>query len=72
MKIDTTLAEHAPPQDVSAFLTHASQNGVTLVADGIENAATLELMRNRGCVSGLGFYLGAPLQINRLAELIGS
>lgn len=72
MKIDTTLAEHAPPQEVSAFLTHASQNGVTLVADGIENAATLELMRNRGCVSGLGFYLGAPLQIHRLAELIGT
>ncbi|NOX50930.1 MAG: EAL domain-containing protein [Gammaproteobacteria bacterium] len=39
------------------------------VAEGIEDAATLDLLREWGCDIGQGFYLGAPVSIEKFAAL---
>jgi len=39
------------------------------VAEGIEDAATLQLLNEWGCMLGQGFYLSKPLPINQFAEL---
>ena len=34
--------------------------GLTLVAEGIETRAQLEIVRDLGCLGGQGFYFGYP------------
>lgn len=45
--------------------------GVTVVAEGIENEGQHDLLRERGCPLGQGFYLGRPLSGEDVARLFG-
>jgi EAL domain-containing protein (putative c-di-GMP-specific phosphodiesterase class I) len=45
--------------------------GVTVVAEGIENEGQHDLLRERGCPLGQGFYLGRPLPAEDVGRLFG-
>ncbi|AQT80609.1 GGDEF-domain containing protein [Mycolicibacterium litorale] len=53
---------------VRAVLNLAGELGLTTVAEGIEDAATADWLREHGCQVGQGFYLSPPVG---LAELVG-
>ena len=52
-----------------AVISLAQELGFTTVAEGIEDAESLELLRQWGCQQGQGFYLSAPLPIDSLKAL---
>jgi diguanylate cyclase (GGDEF)-like protein/PAS domain S-box-containing protein len=46
---------------VDATIALAHNLGLTVVAEGIEDEATLDALRARGCDDGQGFHIAAPL-----------
>lgn len=73
LKIDrsfiTDLGESA---DVLAIVTSivamAHAVGLTVVAEGVETAQQLELLRSIGCDQGQGFYFGKPVPMDELGQ----
>ena len=51
-------------------LTH--ELGVTVVAEGIEDAGTADWLREHGCDIGQGYYFGAPVAASMIPQLIGA
>jgi diguanylate cyclase (GGDEF)-like protein len=49
-------------------LTH--ELGVTVVAEGIEDAGTADWLREHGCDIGQGYYFGAPVAASMVPQLI--
>jgi EAL domain-containing protein (putative c-di-GMP-specific phosphodiesterase class I) len=45
----------------SAIIAMAHSLGITVVAEGIELEGQYEVLRERGCDQGQGFWLGRPL-----------
>ena len=41
--------------------TSASCSGLSVIAEGIEDAATAELLKGMGCEEGQGYYFGPPM-----------
>ena len=46
---------------VGATISLGKQLGLSVVAEGIEDRATANLLRSRGCDEGQGFYFGRPM-----------
>jgi diguanylate cyclase (GGDEF)-like protein len=76
LKIDrsfvTPLAERSS-RDVSmarAMIDLAHHLDLSVVAEGIENAAELDVLRELGCDLAQGFLLGRPVPATRLTELV--
>ena len=66
LKIDVSFVRQmlANPQDrviVDATIALAHNLGLTVVAEGIEDEATLAALRAEGCDDGQGFHIAAPL-----------
>ena len=62
------------PNDLAlttGVIAMAHSLGVTVVAEGIENEGQHDLLRERGCPLGQGFYLGRPLPADEIARLFG-
>ena len=62
------------PNDLAlttGVIAMAHSLGVTVVAEGIENEGQHDLLRERGCPLGQGFYLGRPLPEEEIARLFG-
>jgi diguanylate cyclase (GGDEF)-like protein len=57
---------------LAATIENAHRLGLTVVAEGIEDAATLDLVRDLGCNSAQGYHLGRPMTSNALHSLLGS
>ena len=55
---------------VSTTLAIAHQLGLHVVAEGIENESTLELLRAMSCDIGQGYYISAPLSEKDFLEFI--
>lgn len=57
---------------VAQIVSSAKARGATVVAEGIENPAQLELAKASGCAQGQGFCISQPLTesdfVNRLAQ----
>lgn len=51
-------------------LTH--ELDVTVVAEGVEDAATADWLREHGCDIGQGYYFGAPVGASETPQLIGA
>ncbi len=49
-------------------LTH--ELGITVVAEGVEDAATANWLRDHGCDIGQGYYFGKPVAADKVLELI--
>ena len=62
------------PNDLAlttGVIAMAHSLGVTVVAEGIENEGQHDLLRERGCPLGQGFYLGRPLPAEDVGRLFG-
>lgn len=62
------------PNDLAlttGVIAMAHSLGVSVVAEGIENEGQHDLLRDRGCPMGQGFYLGRPLPGDEIARLFG-
>lgn len=62
------------PNDLAlttGVIAMAHSLGVTVVAEGIENEGQHDLLRERGCPLGQGFYLGRPLPSEDVGRLFG-
>ena len=55
---------------VRAVVDLAHVLGMTTVAEGVENAATIELLRDYGCDVAQGFHYSPPLTAAELRELL--
>lgn len=64
--VDDTATSADPALEV---LNWAVEKGLICVAQGIEDAQTLETLRAAGCQLGQGFYLSAPLSVEKLQAL---
>ncbi|WP_339842605.1 EAL domain-containing protein [uncultured Halopseudomonas sp.] len=53
---------------VQAVIELASRLGYRVVAEGIEDAATLELLQSWGCHAGQGYQIGRPMLPDRLVD----
>jgi diguanylate cyclase (GGDEF)-like protein len=53
---------------VQATIDLARSIGVDVVAEGIENEATYDVLRALGCPYGQGYHLGRPMPADRLDE----
>jgi diguanylate cyclase (GGDEF)-like protein len=54
---------------VRAIVTLARNLGLKVVAEGIESASQLGILRSIGCESGQGYYFSRPLSLNDLISL---
>ncbi|APV49333.1 hypothetical protein BWI17_06350 [Betaproteobacteria bacterium GR16-43] len=66
LKIDVSFVRHmlTSPADaaiVDSTIGLAHQLGLSVSAEGIEDAATLERLREHGCDEGQGFHIGRPM-----------
>ncbi|GAB2495274.1 putative bifunctional diguanylate cyclase/phosphodiesterase [Arenimonas alkanexedens] len=77
VKIDRSFVADVlrDPDDLaltSAIIAMAHSLGITVVAEGIESEGQYEVLRERGCDQGQGFWLGRPMpadeMLRRFAE----
>jgi diguanylate cyclase (GGDEF)-like protein len=57
---------------VSAVVELAHSLGLTAVAEGVENAATADRLRELGCDVGQGFYFSAPLTADGMLDAVAA
>jgi EAL domain-containing protein (putative c-di-GMP-specific phosphodiesterase class I) len=57
---------------VSAVVELAHSLGLTAVAEGVENAATADRLRELGCDVGQGFYFSAPLTADDMLDAVAA
>ena len=57
---------------VRAMIDLTHELGVTVVAEGIEDAGTADWLREHGCDIGQGYYFGAPVAASMIPQLIGT
>jgi diguanylate cyclase (GGDEF)-like protein/PAS domain S-box-containing protein len=53
---------------VSSTIGLSRQLGLTVIAEGIENRATADLLVAMGCEEGQGYFFGKPMPANKLDE----
>ncbi|MEW8014118.1 MAG: GGDEF domain-containing phosphodiesterase [Candidatus Sedimenticola endophacoides] len=75
VKIDREFIRQLPdsPVDqaiIGAILELSRQLGVGVVAEGVENAAQLRLLRGMGCHLIQGYYVAWPMQWERLLDFL--
>ncbi|NVN51639.1 diguanylate cyclase/phosphodiesterase (GGDEF & EAL domains) with PAS/PAC sensor(s) [Mycolicibacterium hippocampi] len=56
---------------VRAVIELAHDLQITVVAEGIEDAATASWLRDRDCDVGQGYYLGKPIDAAGVPDLVG-
>jgi diguanylate cyclase (GGDEF)-like protein/PAS domain S-box-containing protein len=75
LKIDRSFVEdvHENPDDnpiIRAILAMASALDLTVVAEGIENGAQADRLRDYGCEMGQGYFLSQPLRAAEIPALL--
>lgn len=73
LKIDKSFVQGLPENKddeiiVRSTIDMARTMGLVVVAEGVENAATLALLQQRGCHYAQGFYISKPLPANELEQ----
>lgn len=76
LKIDMTFihelaSSRAHQRIVESMIGLGHQLGLSVVAEGVEDAATLERLRGLGCDLVQGFYLGRPARLAQFMEQAG-
>ena len=77
LKIDQSFVRDitVDPNDtaiVVAIISMAKSLDLDVIAEGIETAGQLALLRAKGCRVGQGFYFSVPMSANDLAPLLAS
>ena len=73
VKIDRSFVADVlhDPDDLAlttAIIAMAHSLGITVVAEGIESEGQYEILRERGCDQGQGFWFGRPMSAHDLAR----
>jgi len=55
---------------VANVIRLARDAGLTSVAEGIEDRETYALLREMGCDLGQGYYIGRPMALSQLQEML--
>lgn len=71
LKVDRGFVTHIDTDSRSLAITETvlalgQRLGVEVVAEGIENATAMELLRERGCELGQGYLIGTPMKAHQL------
>ena len=53
---------------VGATVTLSRQLGLSVIAEGIEDRATADLLVRMGCTEGQGYYFGRPMPAAQFEE----
>ncbi|HEY0332154.1 MAG TPA: EAL domain-containing protein, partial [Stenotrophomonas sp.] len=77
VKIDKSFVSdlERDPDDLAlttAIIAMAHSLGITVVAEGIEHEAQFNLLRERGCDLGQGYWFSHPLSSTDLVRMIGA
>ena len=56
---------------VRSTISLAHELGMKIVAEGVENQACLDMLRDFGCDTGQGFYIGRPMSAGNLSVFLG-
>lgn len=76
LKLDRTFVSgmrtsSADTSIVGSMISLGGQLEMTVIAEGIEDGATAELLRRMGCEEGQGYYFGKPLPVSDFEQLPG-
>ena len=76
VKIDRSFVADVlrDPDDLAlttAIISMAHSIGITVVAEGVEQEGQFDVLRERGCDLGQGFWLGHPLTARAFDALLG-
>ncbi|MEY2590796.1 MAG: hypothetical protein QOJ67_2780, partial [Acidimicrobiaceae bacterium] len=74
LKIDRSLVvdpSDGGPRLLAATIESAQRLGLKVIAEGIEDAPTLDLVRQLGCDTAQGYYLGRPMTSDAMRSLLG-
>ncbi|KPN19899.1 hypothetical protein AO715_08095 [Xanthomonas sp. Mitacek01] len=76
VKIDRSFVADVlrDPDDLAlttAIISMAHSIGITVVAEGVEKEGQFEVLRDRGCDLGQGFWLGVPMTAREFDALLG-
>lgn len=74
LKIDLSFVVHMNQNDQDAMIVHTIINlahnlGLGVVAEGVENEATLSALAEIGCDQAQGYLMGRPMPAAQIAEL---
>jgi len=66
LKIDQSFVRELKPDSTDAAIVESTIGlcnllGLSVIAEGIEEPATIELLRHMGCYEGQGYYFGRPM-----------
>lgn len=67
--IASVTGDHRAATVVSAVIDLTHGLGMTVVAEGIEDAATARWLRDSGCDTGQGFFFGRPIEASAVPAL---
>jgi EAL domain-containing protein (putative c-di-GMP-specific phosphodiesterase class I) len=74
LKIDRSLVIDLAvggPRLLAATIESAQHRGLRIVAEGIEDAVTLDRVRQLGCDTAQGYHIGRPMTSAAVRSLIG-
>lgn len=73
LKIDRSFVHDLPGEGeafITAIIAMAHSLGLAVVAEGIETAEQLQLLKNASCDIAQGYYFARPMPVDQVVELL--
>ena len=76
LKIEQNMIRELTSDETAAIIIRstidvAHEFGLRVIAEGIEDAASLKLLAEMGCDAGQGFHLGRPMSASNFRVFLG-